>query len=453
MPPPVLKEIAPLLAQVESASLRHGKLVAALANATKRGEIEAVIACHRRHAATRIPPVTPRGALTFSATLGGRLIVNQAGGILENAGLNLHPHFNDPFIPGSAVKGIAAHAAWCEWNDESDAAKKTALARDIAAVFGFPTSDKSLDAFLVEKCGFQENDATGGAVAFLAAIPTTKPALVLEITNSHHMKYYGGGTAGVALDNEEPNPQFFPAVADGTPFRFTLAPLRAAGNGTAGAAAAGKSSSSDGVHAVPAAALLPAAKRWLVAGLTLNGVGAKTAAGYGWFIYDEAADQKAAAAEAAAARQREQAAAFAAEKAALPVLDDLPPETLRPALADVEAFLKKWKAADWPQNQLQPLQDDAARNRKRLPQASPADRLRERWETQNVKAIINGELVKFARMDTAGKEAVVLLLREPDGVGAEVWRELKQITKGAAVAATNDIRAHCKNVLKLGKMP
>src|SRR6266581_674937 len=37
---------------------------------------------------------------TFTADLRGRLIVNQAGGVLENAGLCLDRHFGIPYIPG-----------------------------------------------------------------------------------------------------------------------------------------------------------------------------------------------------------------------------------------------------------------------------------------------------------------------------------------------------------------
>ena len=46
-----------------------------------------------------------RGSVaTFEATLGGRLLVNLAGGVVENAGISLDRCFGMPLIPGSAVK-------------------------------------------------------------------------------------------------------------------------------------------------------------------------------------------------------------------------------------------------------------------------------------------------------------------------------------------------------------
>ena len=100
--------------RVDSPSLRLQKFVR-LGDNSKKDEIASVVACHGKHA-RRIPALAPAGACVFRSKLGGRLIVNQAGGILENAGLCLHRHFGDPFLPGSAVKGLARHAAWLEWS-------------------------------------------------------------------------------------------------------------------------------------------------------------------------------------------------------------------------------------------------------------------------------------------------------------------------------------------------
>jgi CRISPR type III-B/RAMP module RAMP protein Cmr6 len=422
MPAPILREIEPLLREVESASLRHAKLVSTLANATKRNEIEAVTACHAKHA-RRIPAVTPSGAVTLFAKLEGRLIVNQAGGILENAGISLHPHFNDPFIPGSAVKGIARHAAWCEWIEAADSAEKIRIARDIAAVFGFPTGDKSLDV-LLNALGF--DSATAGSVAFLPAFPhAKKPAIVTDITNSHHMKYYGSDDpSAVALDNEEPNPQFFPAVESGAVFRFTLVPL---------------SRASADVHATRARA-------WLLSALTLHGAGAKTAAGYGWFSYDATESDRIAQAEIDERRKRQEDQAFLDEKAALPDLDVLPPESLTPAIATCETFLKKWEGREG----LQSVRDHLGKIRSRLPQQSPLDKLRERWAAQSEKATINGDIKQFAKKPEDEKKAIVEILHEP---GNPIWQTLRSGQKGDIATAVEAIRAYCKNTLNLGKMP
>jgi CRISPR type III-B/RAMP module RAMP protein Cmr6 len=343
---PVLRAIAPLVAagKIESASLRHGKLVRTLENATKRGEIEAVATAHKNHRRA-IPALTPAGAETIFAKTAARLIVNQAGGILENAGLSLHRHFNDPIIPGSAVKGTAAHAAWCEWNEAAAGEAKERIARDYATVFGFPTTDRALDTFLTENCGFKPSDATAGAIAFLPAVPHTKPALTVEITNSHHMKYYGSDNPNaVALDNEEPNPQFFPAIEIGAVFRFTLVPLKKAGAATVVAQVSKPAPSNCAIPqadlktcATTAANLLALAKRWLLAALTVGGVGAKTAAGYGWF---EDVTEKTLASERAVITA---AATAAAEKAKLAALSPLERAKAELAKLDDQAFAEKCK--------------------------------------------------------------------------------------------------------------
>jgi CRISPR/Cas system CMR subunit Cmr6 (Cas7 group RAMP superfamily) len=96
----------------DSMSLRLEKFVR-LGNNTKKEEINEVV----KKSQGRIPVIAPNGAVSFTAKLGGRLIVNQAGGVLENAGLCIHSHFNAPYIPGSAIKGCARHAAWQAWNE------------------------------------------------------------------------------------------------------------------------------------------------------------------------------------------------------------------------------------------------------------------------------------------------------------------------------------------------
>lgn len=287
----------------ESASLRLEKFVR-LGDKTKKGEIDAVV----EKSPQRIPLFRPNGALSFTAALGGRLIVNQAGGVLENAGLCLHPHFNAPYIPGSAVKGCARHAAWLAWNEAEDGEVKLAAAKDVAEIFGFPTGEKDLDDYLKVNCGYGE--AQSGKVAFLAAVPETTAPLVADVVTCHHPEYYAGKMPE-AIDCESPIPNVFPCVEKEAGFVFSLVP---------------SGSNRE---------LLLRAKHWLVVALTENGVGAKTAAGYGWFVYDEAAEnareaarakleaeRKVAAEKAAAERAaEEEAAAARAARQALPLLE------------------------------------------------------------------------------------------------------------------------------------
>ena len=289
-------------ARCESASLRLEKFVH-IGDNSKKDEIAAAVS----RSPQKVPVFSPPKAVRFVATLSGRLIVNQAGGLLENAGLCLHPHFHAPYIPGSALKGVARHAAWCSWNEEKDDARKTELAKEIAGIFGYPTGDKSLDNYLA---ALGCNERRSGSVCFMPAYPETTAPLVADIVNCHHPKYYSGDDKfSDAADIELPVPNFFPAVEKDSRFVFTLVPLHG-GN-------------------------VERAKSFLIKALTVNGVGAKTAAGYGWFAYDEKAEKareearakaeeaKRNAAERAAAEQAvaEKAAAERAARQSLPILE------------------------------------------------------------------------------------------------------------------------------------
>lgn len=263
--------------ELRSPSLRLEKF-AWIGHARKKDEIDAVVKCHNAHAFSArafLPPT----AKSLVMQLAGRLIINQAGGILENAGLCLHHHFGYPVIPGSAVKGCARHAAWERWNEAEDAAEKRCLARKIALTFGYPTGDsKNLDFHLVE----DEPELFGekgplkivaGSIVFLAAVPQGRAQLVIDIVNCHHMEYYGG-KRDHATDDESPNPQFFPAVEAGASFVFSLLPV---GRRT------------ETVKKTYGFDPLEFALDVLREGLEGQGIGAKTAAGYGWFEDDEQA--------------------------------------------------------------------------------------------------------------------------------------------------------------------
>jgi len=101
-----------------------------------------------------------------------------------------------------------------------------------------------------------------GAVSFLPAYPRVSPVpdLELDVVTPHHQKYYGANAElemPVALDTENPIPVVFPAVAAGHIFAFAVI---------------GKDRD-----------LVQKAREWLRGGLQIFGIGAKTAAGYGWF--------------------------------------------------------------------------------------------------------------------------------------------------------------------------
>lgn len=176
-------------------------------------------------------------------TTASRLIIGMANGVLENAGLTLHRFLGIPCIPGSASKGRSRDA--CDLLPDQQAMK--------LHLFG---NDHS------EKKQFQQ-----GSVCFLPAYPTNKEAVLeLDILTPHYPKYYTGKGNGNADDTEGPNPQVFLTVAAGVEFLFPLVVID-------------QRLASDEIKA-----RLDSAEACLRHALITIGIGAKTSAGYGYFV-------------------------------------------------------------------------------------------------------------------------------------------------------------------------
>jgi CRISPR type III-B/RAMP module RAMP protein Cmr6 len=245
----------------------------------------------------------PAHAAQLYARLMSRLMVDMAGGVMENANVQLD-RYGLPVIPGSAVKGCARRMALQALHDWVQAqadhptpddacapcgegfSNPAEMLAAIARIFGWTTEDWKTDKkdghyksdFAWATGGNQELlqnaksrdpafDIFGGTIAFLSASPNRDPGLELDVVTPHHTKYYQGELSA-ATDTEEPVPVFFPAVkpqGENDYFTFPLIPLRLAQPGD-----------------------LDIAKRWLAHGLQLLGLGAKTNAGYGWFTCNEA---------------------------------------------------------------------------------------------------------------------------------------------------------------------
>jgi CRISPR-associated protein Cmr6 len=261
-------------------------------------------------------PKLAAGAPVLYAQVQSRLLVNVAGGVMENAGICLD-RFGMPYIPGSAVKGCARRMAMqqlLEMREEGKPASELAkLLADIVLVFGAveldwsdtrkdgnPVSDLAWalggqDAWWEAKEAARDQlldylnlkghtppsknvHDLAGHVGFLPAYPAqvsiadlpvrcpNPGALELDVVTCHHSKYYSAAKA-IAFDDEEPNPVIFPAVAPGHVFAFVTVALR--GNRPP--------------LSQPGKSLQTLAQGWLAGGLSTFGLGAKTAAGYGWF--------------------------------------------------------------------------------------------------------------------------------------------------------------------------
>jgi CRISPR-associated protein Cmr6 len=169
-----------------------------------------------------------------------RLVVGLGSESVLETSMTLHHVYGFPYIPASAIKGIArAYALYAEAkaSHEDDLRLYPAAHIDETATKIFGTLSQA------------------GKVIFFDAFPTEFPKLEVDVVNVHYQDYYSKGeTPG---DWMSPVPSFFLAVAPNTRFNFYLA-----------------SRDSD---------LLARAKEWLYNGLTQLGIGGKTNAGYGYF--------------------------------------------------------------------------------------------------------------------------------------------------------------------------
>lgn len=221
---------------------------------------------------------------SIEAKLEGRMAINLAEGLIQNAGICLDRLFGLPYVPGSAVKGVARHAAlWSVKELDPDKREDRLLA--FSKTFGFGTDETKLAksdlAWALDdrqdKKRFEQfmdrlksetrakDKSLQGGVSFFPAYPISPDAkIVVDLTNAHYPDYYRSQNLG-DLSKEKPRPNPFPVVEKGTSFSF-LAVL----NGT-------------GFQHENPSDLLKFAKDSLSFALTKNGVGAKTGAGYGWF--------------------------------------------------------------------------------------------------------------------------------------------------------------------------
>jgi len=206
---------------------------------------------------------------TFSATLAARMMVNMAGGVIENAGISLDRLLGLPFIPGSAVKGIARQQALWDIHD-AEINDKEELMKIALVAFGFGSHDINGDFSWAAGRDIAKRvsdqicaEEFKGCMAFLPAYPVQNCRVVVDMVNPHYPRYYSG-RANAAEDTENPIPNYFPAVESGAVFQFSVAAIRE-------------------TYLVDAKTLLTQVQKWTESAVSQKGVGAKTAAGYGWF--------------------------------------------------------------------------------------------------------------------------------------------------------------------------
>lgn len=337
-----------------------------------------------------------QNAVLFGA-LEGRLIVNLSDSLIQNAGICLDRNTGIPYLPGSAVKGVCRHVALAALREGRWTID------EFMTVFGSSEVDfrekGELAAFASQVK--KEKQTCRGRVDFLSANPVTEPTIEVDISTVHHAEYYGSGVEA-DLAKEGPKPNSFPVVATGVRYAFCL-------------------TSSDS-RVTPE--LFAKAQQTLREAMTVHGFGAKTGAGYGWFR-DVTEDVKKDIRQRLEREQKEAAAKQAAEEEAK------------------RAAEKAARAAE-------------------LANLSPAEQILAAWtRAGNLKAIVNGPQIQgFAKLTTEQKTAVVEALRQPEGLGHDVWMVVKgavsdkKLLKLRNQQAESEIRCHYKTMVgPKGKMP
>lgn len=181
------------------------------------------------------------GTLLARATVRGRMVVGLGSESVLETAVSLHRTYGVPFIPGSALKGLAAAAAHRRLADTQAWRRATA---------GQPAGDS-------HRILFGDTDDSG-AVVFHDALwwPERQAPLDLDVMTVHHPRYYRGekeqGQPVPPADWDSPNPVAF-VTARGDYLVAVTGP---------------------GDWAGAALAIIGGA-------LAEDGVGAKTAAGYG----------------------------------------------------------------------------------------------------------------------------------------------------------------------------
>jgi hypothetical protein len=290
-------------------------------------------------------------------------------------------------------------------------------------------------------------------VIFFAAYPDKDPGLELDILTCHHGDYYSDTEADFAPDTEEPNPVSFPAVKAQTAggfFAFALAPMRP-------------------VHA----RLLPCAKAWLQVGLEVFGLGAKTAAGYGWFEVAETTPFITAKLKERAEKQLVQQAESVKNSLRLwwqglsvAALEDLRDQNQDPrgALAVLKAVAGTHKQTDegvpWfgsdtsEKNLLSAWAAQRPALVEKILSAKSADLDPEAQADLRIGSLTDQQFVakveRFTDLQAQEKAAVVRLLH---GARRGAWDSFKaRATKGKLAQAADAIRQTSKS-LNLGRMP
>lgn len=181
------------------------------------------------------------------------------------SGFMFHPLFGVPYLPGTGFKGAARFSYWARFVAEASS-DDAATARDVMRWL-FGSDDPQLDEGDDEDAEREANHRRGLATFFDVFAPADA-RLEVDVLNPHFPKWYRG--TGIETDDQDPVPTFFLTVSSASAWRFAVVLAPAAG--------------------IEPAAMSICRERLREAvgdALTVWGLGAKTAAGYGLFEFRE----------------------------------------------------------------------------------------------------------------------------------------------------------------------
>lgn len=196
-------------------------------------------------------------------------------GALE-VGFTFH-RYGFPILPGSSIKGVTRAWALIQIAEKLGQSDLKALDKQLSADGEKDSKERKQyeawrDSLPADARQWAEDfrtvfgtTAVAGRAVFFDAIPADKPTLELDIMNPHYPKYYSGEE--FPTDWQSPVPVPFLTVAAGTEFRFAVGWR--------------------GPVDKESQRLQGLAVKWLKEGLQELGAGAKTSAGYGYFIVPE----------------------------------------------------------------------------------------------------------------------------------------------------------------------
>lgn len=179
-----------------------------------------------------------------------RLIVGLGNESVYETSITLHHIYGIPYIPGQAVKGVVR--SWVILKHFDGSESNALKCPEFRFVFGGPVVDKF--------------PAQVGKVMFFDALPLKDPRIEVDIMNPHYQPYYSQGQP----PGDYHNPVLIPflTVVD-TPFQFLLGIKE-------------ENSQEQIQFKLESVKPLELAEKWLKQALELNGIGAKTAVGYGY---------------------------------------------------------------------------------------------------------------------------------------------------------------------------